>query len=98
MDVANPPADRQVNQYTTITTNGVPKTNVHDENGSNRSDGTNTMRFDFANRLTEIIRADGTRTVYRYDSEGRRISKKSLDALGQPVGFPNEPTGTCQRY
>jgi RHS repeat-associated protein len=92
MDPSIPPADRQVNQYTTVTTNSTPAQQLHDENGNNIFDGVNTHRFNYLNQLTEIIRSDNTRTVYRYDASGRRISKKALNQYGYEVNFPNAPT------
>ncbi len=92
MNSTNPPADRQVNQYTTVTTNSTPAQQTHDENGNNIFDGINTYRFNYLNQLTEIIKPDGSRTVYRYDALGRRTSKKSLNQYGYEVNFINSTT------
>lgn len=78
-----------MNQYSTVTTNGVAAAQTHDENGNNIFDGANTHRFNYWNQLNEIIKSDGSRTVYRYNTLGRRISKKALSANSYEVNFAN---------
>jgi YD repeat-containing protein len=87
------PADLQMDQYT-VTPFG---TEQHDHNGNlvqlNAPAGQTTYFYDYANRLVEVDRMDGTGTTapvasFSYDALGRRISKTTYP------GVPSAPVTT----
>lgn len=66
-----------VNEYTT-SPRGLE---VHDKAGNLVADATNVYRYDFRNRLVEVVRKSDSATVgsYRYDVFNRRTEKTFLD-------------------
>jgi len=62
-----------MNQYTTV--GGVSRT--HDLNGNVSDDGTYQWKYDYLNRVTEVINKGTAQTIatYRTDPLGRRVEK-----------------------
>ncbi len=96
MDPAMPPADFQMNQYTTTSADA----RLYDENGNliRIDNGLPTQRdikYDYRNRMVEyLVVATGERHTYAYDALGRRIIKVvNADGLG-----PGSPTETRYFY
>lgn len=63
-----------MNEYTRITTNGIPANYTYNVNGSIITDGTNTYQYDNENKLTSI----SGQAEHAYDALGRRI-KSSIN-------------------
>ncbi len=78
MDPTGPePADRQMNQYTTVP---CRETRLYDRNGNltemRTADGHRTLSYDYRNRLARHVRApSGDSSTYAYDATGRRIAR-----------------------
>lgn len=65
-----------VNQYTSINTNGSNAPPTYNKNGNLLNDGFNTYTYDYENRLITVQNSSGT-INYKYDALGRRISRIS---------------------
>ena len=84
-DNAIPPADAQMNQYTSTPRGGY----LYDANGNRMNlngGGANTNNtYDYANRLIDLTNATTSVRIanYQYDAVGRRI-QKTLDPDGTP--------------
>ena len=73
--------DKQVNQYTATQTFGAdPVYMAYDETGNTYTNGTNRYFWDASDHLVQVLTAtDDVR--YAYDALGRRIAKRSTNAL-----------------
>ena len=65
-----------LNQYSSITTDGVTVSKSHDEDGNLIDDGSKVYDWDAENRLQKVSNQSGvTLAEYYYDYRGRRIGK-----------------------
>jgi RHS repeat-associated protein len=73
MNAASPPADYQMNQYTTVGGSSL----TYDANGNLKTDGTFQYFYDYRNQLSQVKNAAGTLVVadYSFDPYNRRIQK-----------------------
>lgn len=76
-DTLPEPADKQMNQYTTVTATRY----LYDKVGNLIDDGTNTYVYDYKNRLVRVRRKSDNRDIafYTYDGMNRRLSKRIWD-------------------
>jgi RHS repeat-associated protein len=80
MNPAVPPADFQVNQYTTTPFD----TRTYDANGNLVSAGVQRFSYDYRDRLVGAWQPATTNTVsFKYDCFGRRIEKATLAAAAR---------------
>jgi RHS repeat-associated protein len=80
MNPAVPPADFQVNQYTTTPFD----TRTYDANGNLVSAGVQQFSYDYRDRLVGVWQPATTNTVsFKYDCFGRRIEKATLAAAAR---------------
>jgi RHS repeat-associated protein len=74
MNSASPPADRQMNQYTTTPFD----TRAYDSNGNLTNTGSKRFVYDYRNQMIFFTNsAVGVSATYKYDALGRRIEKSS---------------------